>query len=68
MILKSLITNEGFTRRVIPFLKKEYFEGRHANIFNNIIDFVAKYNKLPNIEALSVELQSGDISDGQYEE
>jgi replicative DNA helicase len=68
LILKSLISNDQFTRKVIPFLKKEYFEGRHHSVFNHIIEFVNKYNKLPTVDALSVELQSSEITDGQYEE
>ena len=68
LILKNLISNDQFTRKVIPFLKKEYFEGRHHAVFNHIIEFVNKYNKLPTVDALSVELQSSEITDGQYEE
>ena len=59
-ILRNLISNEEYTRKVIPFLKKEYFEGSYRVIFDQIIEFVNKYNKLPNAEALKIEINSAD--------
>ena len=67
-ILRNLINNENFTRKVIPFLKKEYFEGTHRVVFDQILKFVEKYNKLPNGEALSIEVESQPITDGEYSE
>lgn len=67
-ILRNLVNNENFTRKVIPFLKKEYFEGVHRVVFNQIISFVSKYNKLPNGEALAIEVESQSITDGEYSE
>jgi archaellum biogenesis ATPase FlaH len=67
-ILRNLINNESFTRKVIPFLKKDYFEGSQRIVFDQIISFVSKYNKLPTGEALSIEMEAQDISDGQYAE
>ena len=57
-ILKNLIHNEEFTRRAVPYIKKEYFEGDHRVVFDEIVNFVSKYNKLPTVEALSIELSS----------
>jgi replicative DNA helicase len=68
IILRNLINNDNFTRKVIPFLKKEYFEGNHGIIFQEILNFVSKYNKLPSGEALSIELDSANLSDSQYHE
>ena len=65
-ILRNLINNESFTRKVIPFLKKEYFEGTHRVVFNQIIQFVEKYNKLPTGEALSIEVESQSVNDAEY--
>ena len=67
-ILRNLVNNESFTRKVIPFLKKEYFEGTHRVVFDQIISFVEKYNKLPTGEALSIEVESQPITDGEYSE
>ena len=59
-ILKNLINNEEYTRKVIPFLKKEYFEGSHRVVFDEVVEFVNKYNKLPNSEALTIEISGND--------
>lgn len=56
LILRNLLQNEDYLRKVIPFLKPEYFEGDHKSVFNKIGSFVAKYNKLPTTEALRIEL------------
>jgi len=65
-ILRNLLANDSFTRKVIPFLKKDYFEGIHRSVFETIVSFVSKYNNLPNIEAISIELQNSDITEHQY--
>lgn len=59
LILRSLIHDEGFTRRAIPHLKPKYFEGPYKAVFKSVVDFVQKYGKLPTTEALSIELQTG---------
>ena len=68
VILKNLITNDDFTRKVIPFLRKEYFEGSHRIIFDKILAFVIKYNKLPTIESLKVDLSEEIINNSQFAE
>lgn len=51
--------NESFTRRVLPFLKSEYFTNEvDRNIFNEIRDFTIKYNNLPTADALKIEVDS----------
>ena len=55
IILGCLVTNEDYSRRVIPFIKGEYFRTRETKeMFSNIQSFVAKYNALPSKEAISV--------------
>lgn len=58
LILRNLVQDEGYTRTVIPHLKAKYFSGAHRIVFNEVVDFVNKYSKLPNSEALTIELQS----------
>ena len=65
-ILRNLINNESYTRKVIPFLRKEYFEGVQRVVFDQIISFVEKYNKLPSGEALSIESSNQSITDSEY--
>jgi replicative DNA helicase len=53
------VKNESFTRRVLPFLKSEYFTNEvERNIFNEIRDFTIKYNTLPTADALLIEVDS----------
>ena len=56
-ILNQLINNEDFCRRVIPYIKKDYFEGTHKIVFDMITQFVAKHNKLPTSQVLALELE-----------
>jgi replicative DNA helicase len=65
-ILRNLLTNDDFTRKVVPFLKKEYFEGEHKITFDLILSFVTKYNKLPTVETLKVQLDDVNLSDNMY--
>jgi replicative DNA helicase len=47
-------------RKVIPFIKKEYFEGVYKLIFSEITKFVGKYNKIPSLSTLQVEIENSD--------
>jgi len=55
-ILNHLIHNEEYCRRVVPYLRKDYFEGTHKLVFDLITQFVAKHNKLPTGKILELEL------------
>ena len=57
MIFGNLITKEDYARKVIPFLKSEYFSDRvDRTIFIIIDDYVKKYNSFPTKEALLIDL------------
>ena len=43
-------------RKVIPFIKTEYFEGVYTVLFSAITKYVQKYNHLPSQEAFKIEL------------
>ena len=62
-ILNHLLNNEEYCRKVIPFLKKEYFEGVHRDVFDLIIKFVSQHNKLPTGKVLELELQKLAMQD-----
>jgi replicative DNA helicase len=52
-ILKNLIYNEDYLRKVLPFLKEDYFTDRtDRTIFNEISSFTDTYNSTPTIEAV----------------
>ncbi len=65
-VLRNLLTNEDYTRRVVPYLKKEYFEGEHRVLFDQVVNYVGKYNRLPTKEALTIELNDAKISSDQF--
>ena len=54
-------------RKVLPFIKPDYFEGVYRILFKEVGKFVAKYNKLPSAESFKIELdQSDKLTDDQY--
>ena len=55
--LNHLLNNEDYCRRVIPFLKKEYFDQSHKVVFDLMVKFVSAHNKLPTGKVLELELQ-----------
>ena len=67
-ILANLIHNEQYTRKVLPFIKGDYFSDRtERTVFEEIQKFVDKYNDLPNQNALEVELDSRkDLNEEDY--
>ena len=57
-ILSHLLTNENYTRKVLPFLKNEYFEkSENKIIFDEFYKFMDEYNALPSKEALHIEIE-----------
>ena len=66
--LTNLIHNEPFARKVLPFIKGDYFSDRTERIvFEEIEKFVDKYNALPNKNSLEVELDSRkDLNEEDY--
>jgi len=60
-ILRNLLTNETYMRKVIPFIKKEYFEGIYRSLFIELTKITTKYNKLPTMEAFKVEIDQSDL-------
>lgn len=66
-VIKNILTNEPYMRKVLPFIKPEYFQGVYRQLFNTVSKHVAKYNKLPNLEALKIEVDGSDTyNDEQY--
>ena len=64
-ILKNLIHNEEYSRKVLPFINKEYFEDYNEKVvFEEISNFIVKYNNLPTKESLIIESENRtDITD-----
>ena len=67
VILRNVLTNESYMRKVLPFIKPEYFQGVYNQLFKEAGKFVAKYNKLPNLDAFKIEIDNSDkFNDDQY--
>lgn len=67
-VLRNLLTNEEYMRRVLPFIKPDYFEGIYQQLFREAGKYVAKYNKLPSAETFKIELDESDsMNDEQYQ-
>ena len=69
-ILKNLIYNEDYSRKVIPFIQPEYFEDKAQKIvFEEIVKFIVKYNNLITLESLSIEVDNrDDINESEIKE
>ena len=68
LILWGLIYSDEFCRKVIPFLKKEYFQDEHYKvIFEKVDNYLTKYNTLPTKEAVIIDIESEKgVSDEVY--
>jgi len=68
LILKNLIHNEEYSRKVLPFLSKEYFmEHTDKLLYEQVNTFINKYNNLPTKEALVIELDDTPLKDEEFE-
>ena len=66
--LSNLLTNEDYCRKVLPFIKEEYFSDRLEKLlFTEIYNFVNKYNNLPTKESLSIEINNNkSVNEDEY--
>ena len=70
LILRNLLYNEEYTRKVLPFIKAEYFEDSNQKIvFEEIYSFITEYNKLATKEVLYIELgKRNDLNEETFKE
>ena len=70
LVLRNLLHNEEYLRKVIPFIKSDYFQDHNQKIvFEEIVSFVSEYNEVPSKEVLSIEIEKRkDINDTSYTE
>ena len=70
LILRNLLHNEEYIRKVIPFIKAEYFEDTNQKIvFEEILKFVEEYNQPATTEVLCIETEKRkDINDTSFKE
>ena len=68
LILKNLIHNDEYARKVLPFLNKDYFEEHTDKLLYEQVDtFITKYNNLPTKEALVIELENSTLNDSEFD-
>ena len=70
LILKNLLHNEDYLRKVVPFLKGDYFQDANQKIvYDEIFNFVTQYNEVPTKEILSIEMgKRKDINETSFKE
>jgi len=70
LILRNLLYNEEYLRKVIPFLKSEYFEDEKQKIvYQEIASFAEQYNQLTTKEVLCIEIEKRkDITDSMFKD
>jgi replicative DNA helicase len=70
LILRNLLYNEEYTRKVLPFLKSEYFQDEIQKIvFEEIYSFIIEYNKIPTKEILFIEIDKRtDLNENLYKQ
>ena len=69
-ILSNLVYSEKYARKVLPFLKSEYFTAReHKIIFLEIHEYISQYDACPSLNALGIECQERtDLTEDQFKE
>jgi replicative DNA helicase len=70
LILRNLLHNESYVRKVIPFIKAEYFEDTNQKIvFQEILSFVQEYNQPTTKEVLCIEIENRkDINEDSFKQ
>ena len=70
LVLRNLLYNEEYLRKVVPFIKADYFEDFQQKIvFEEILNFVNEYNQPATKEVLCIEVEKRqDINDTSFQE
>jgi replicative DNA helicase len=67
LVFTNLIYNEEYSRKVIPFLKDEYFHDvADRTVFTLVHEYIEKYNSFPSKEALIIELANKSLSEQTF--
>lgn len=68
-IIENLLHNEPFTRKVLPYLKEEYFSDEaNKALFRHIDQFINKYNTLPTTNALFTAVEQTSEDQNHYDD
>lgn len=68
LILKNLISDNQYSQKVLPFLKREYFNEINGSrdFFDMASGYILKYGNLPTLEAMTVTLSNSSLPENQY--
>ena len=66
--LSNLLGNEDYAKKVLPFIKTDYFDVREEKIiFEEISNFVEKYKKVPTQTSLEIEVgERKDLTETEH--
>jgi replicative DNA helicase len=69
-ILSNLIYSEKYARKVLPFLKSDYFTAREYKIiFLEVYEYISQYDACPSLNAIGIECQERtDLTEDQFKE
>ena len=69
-ILRNLVFNEDYSRKVIPFIEPDYFEDRSEKVlFEEITKFIVTYGASISLEALNIEIENrSDLNENEIRE
>ena len=70
VILQNLVNDDEFMRKVIPFLKRDYFlDNSEKIVYDKVKSFIDNYNSIPNKDALIISIQNDkSLTEDQYKE
>jgi replicative DNA helicase len=70
LVLRSLLHNEDYARKVVPFIQGDYFEQPSQKIvFEEVSSFITEYDELPTKEALYIEVEKrNDVNEEIYKQ
>lgn len=67
VIFSNIVNNEDYARKVLPFLKEEYFVDYSDKVLFNLIEtYFLKYNARPTLQALAIELSSLNVNEDTF--
>ena len=69
-ILRNLVFDEEYSRKVIPFIQPDYFENKTEKIvFEEAVKFIVKYDNAITVEALNIEIENRtDLTETEIKE
>lgn len=67
-IVKGLLYDEDYARKIQPFLNDTYFEGASKEVYNIYAGLFEKYNKIPTMEAMLISIQNSKMQENTFAE